>query len=143
MNSIVMALLLMNPNPHAVPAYLLGPAIVKIGKVYHISPVLLTQIILVESAGDPMAHNSNSDDHGLMQINRQTAAMYHISYDCLYNWKCNLQHGAYIVSKLRRPCAYNLGNNGSKNKTKIKLCLTYERKLDKIILKLTEAKNGI
>lgn len=139
MLELVTALLLMHSAPKAVPAEKLAPEILKVSAEYGMDPVLITQIILVESAGVPSAKNDVTHDYGLMQINLKTAKALKVPETCLWNWKCNLKVGVGLLAMLKkrsdfRACQYNLGPRGSKLDRR-KKCLQYEKKLDKIVYK--------
>ena len=133
MLATITALLLSHATPGALPEQELAPAILYAAAQHNVSPILLTQILLVESRGLPHAVNSDTDDHGLMQINEATRKLYGISKWCIKQWRCNLHAGARILADgLRldggRPCVYNVGPRGRFEKY-ANACLRYERKL--------------
>lgn len=138
MYEILLTILMANSAPNAIPAPALAKEIMTVAAKNGTSPVLIAQIIMTESNGNPNAFNAASKDHGLMQINERTAKAMKLTSTCLYNWKCNLAAGAKIVSKLKRPCAYNVGNAGSQKATRAKKCLYYEEKLAKVLLNVTD-----
>lgn len=128
MNALIMSLLLANSAPGAVPAKQLTPVILKIAKKYNQDALLIAQIILLESRGRSNAYNSATQDYGIMQINIKTAASMHLDTACLFNWKCNLDAGVKILSKMNRVCRYNVGTGNLIGK-RLRSCLTYESKL--------------
>lgn len=131
--SAVTAILVGNLAPGALPPSVLAPAIIKAAAHHDVDPKLLARIVVVESGGRPDAFNAASDDHGLVQINAKTAALYGIQTPCLRDWKCNLEASALILSDLMRMkgaryCLYNLGPRGRFEKYRT-ACERYETKL--------------
>ena len=129
----VTAILVGNLAPKAIPASVLAPAIIKAAQNHDVDPKLLARIVIVESKGLPTAFNAETGDHGLVQINSKTAALYNISSSCLNNWRCNLDAAALILSDLMqmknaRACLYNLGPKGRFVKYAA-ACNRYESKL--------------
>jgi hypothetical protein len=112
----------------------MSKAIIQQSHAYHVDPILVTKVLIVESHGNTDAYNAKTHDHGLMQLNDRTLLQHNISLQCAYNWWCNLEQGIKLLSKAKRPCAYNLGNRGSQDKSKTKQCLRYEKKLSNIKL---------
>lgn len=113
----------------------LSAAIQKVSKKYDLNQMDLVRIVLHESRAEAFATNEASSDHGLMQINSATAMDLGISMECLYNWGCNLEAGARILSNLQnakdfRICMYNVGRGGVLRKSKT--CALYEAKLAKL-----------
>jgi soluble lytic murein transglycosylase-like protein len=113
-------------HPKAVKPKKLAPAIMLLSDFYGVSPDLITRVLLLESRGRQDAV-SRTHDSGLMQVNAYVAKNHGVSSSCLKDWFCNLQFGTYLLAQSRRPCAYNLGNRGSR--TYAISCKTYERKL--------------
>ncbi len=129
MIDLIYSLLLTHSAPTAVSPKLLAPAILKIAKKYDEDPILITQIIIVESKGKPNAYNPYTQDYGLMQIHLDTAIEHGLTEQCLYDWKCNLNAGVKILSKMRKSvdfqkCVWNTGLQGSKKYPKA--CAKYE-----------------
>lgn len=138
MQKLIISLLLAYSAPNATPATLLAPAIIEISQEFNLDPLLVTQIVLQESKGDPDAYNPASHDHGLMQINQATAISLKLTPKCLYDWKCNLRAGASILHQFSKysdfqPCFYNTGRIGSKRDGG-KKCLAYHEKLSQYVL---------
>lgn len=128
MENLILALLVTYSAPNAIPAPALAKEIIKVSKLHKVDALTLTRIVLVESAGVSTAHNAKTHDYGLTQINIKTILALHITPGCVNSWKCNLDRGAYILSKLNRACRYNVGT-GSLRGSRLKNCLHYERKL--------------
>ncbi len=128
MINTIISLLVAHSAPGAVAAKPLALAIIQVANAYGEDPILITQIILVESRGKALAYNSKTQDYGLMQINIKTAAAMHLDTACLFNWRCNLKVGVEILSKLNRPCRFNVGTKTLKGK-RLENCLHYESKL--------------
>lgn len=129
----VTAILAGNLAPGAIPVPVLAPAIVQTAAKYDVDAKMLARIVVVESGGRADAFNASSDDHGLVQINSKTAALYAIKPSCLKDWKCNLDASALILSDLMRMkgaryCFYNLGPRGRLEKYR-SACERYETKL--------------
>ena len=129
----VTAILVGNLAPGAVPVPVLASAIIVAAAKHGVDPTLLARIVVVESGGKADAFNASSDDHGLVQINSGTAALYNISTSCLKDWKCNLDASARILKDLlamkgATACVYNLGPKG-RFKRYQKACENYETKL--------------
>lgn len=110
----------------AVPAPELAQATFEVAAKHGLNPYLLARVMLVESRGRPHAYNARTDDWGLMQINRRSHP--HVNKKCLTEWRCNLEVGAAILARARRPCNYNLGAK-SLIGTRMQKCLKYEHKL--------------
>lgn len=130
----ILLLLSLYASPKAPDHIKLATAIERYSKAFDVDPILVTQIMLTESKGDPNAFNPKSHDYGLMQINKHTAKAMSFNTRCLQNWECNLKAGIRVISVLQqykryRPCMYNVGPNV---KRKHNTCLTYERKLASI-----------
>lgn len=130
----ILLLLALYASPKAPNHTHLAHSIVKYSAAFDVDPILVTQIMLTESKGDPNAFNKRTHDYGLMQINKHTAKAMHFNERCLKNWECNLKAGIRIISVLQqykryRPCMYNVGPN---TRRKYNSCLTYERKLASI-----------
>lgn len=130
-------MLVANSNTGAVPATELAPAIMSAAVRHKVDPILVTQILLVESAGVPGAYNKDTKDHGLMQINEHTRVAYGISNWCAKQWQCNIDSATRILADMQRlrgfkSCVYNGG-------PKFRLpqyetpCLQYQKKLDMMI----------
>lgn len=135
MIDLVYSLLIAHGAKSSVPAKQLAPAIVKLSKKYGEDPILVTQIILLESRGKANAHNTKTKDYGLMQINEKTILAKHLDMSRIFNWRYNLEAGVRILSELRkkdrfRPCMWNIGVVGSKKYPRV--CERYERKLSTI-----------
>lgn len=135
MTNYILALLIAYSSPKAVPAQDLANEIIQVASIYKVDPVLLTQMVLIESKGEASAYNKVSMDHGLVQINQKTAVARGLPQSCLYNWKCNLRFAANLISEQSkkanwRPCIYNVGRVGMKRYPKA--CLRYETKLASI-----------
>ena len=129
----VTSILVGNLEPGALPPSVLAPAIIVAAAKHDVDPKLLARIVVVESGGRPDAFNAESDDHGLVQINARTAALYGIETSCLTHWKCNLEASARILGDLMRmkggrQCLYNLGPKGRFEKYRT-ACERYETKL--------------
>ncbi len=131
MNALILSLLMANSAPGAIPAKQLTQAIAQVANKYHQDPILITQIIIIESSAKADAYNPITQDFGVMQINIKTAAAMHLDTACLLDWKCNLDKGVKILSKLNRVCRYNVGTGPLVGK-RFKNCLTYESKLASI-----------
>lgn len=119
----ILALLVSNCKGNHLPE--LAQAIVAQDEV---SPVLLAKVVIVESRCNPDAYNAETDDAGLMQLNK----VHGLSDTCRFDWRCSLAHGARLLAQARRPCEYNLGRIGSLRNPKT--CLHYEKKLDTLSL---------
>jgi soluble lytic murein transglycosylase-like protein len=137
MLEIIVAMLVANSTPGAVPAEQLAPAIVAAGSRHGIDPTLVAQIVLVESGGVPGAYNASTEDHGLMQINEATRKAYNVSMWCAKQWQCNLDSATRILADMwrirgARPCMFNLGPRGRLPQYETS-CLRYEKKLDMMI----------
>lgn len=126
---LLIALLLNNLGPGAVPKAQLATAIIEVSNKYKVDPVLVAKIIVVESRGNPKAFNKRTQDYGLMQINVNTARSLGITQTCLFNWRCNLEQGAKILSSFNRPCRYNVGTTKVLAGKRLQNCIRYERKL--------------
>jgi hypothetical protein len=120
----IISLLMAFSGPKAIPPQVLAPAIMQEAKANHIDPIVLTQVILLESKG--IANARHNHDHGLGQINE----IHGLSGLCLYNWKCNLHFTARYLATSGTICAYHLGKLGEQKYPKE--CLTYTEKIDKI-----------
>lgn len=134
MIEVITALLVTYSAPNAIPAQELAPAIMKAAVKHRVSAILLTRIILIESKGVPTAFNSDTIDHGLLQINERTRIAYGLTQKCLSDWRCNLDAGAKILSDMlamedSRPCVYNVGPRGRFKKYET-ACLRYESRLE-------------
>lgn len=123
----ILALLIVHSAPNAVPPHELATAILQESIAQNVDSLIVTRIVLQESRGVPSAHNKTTRDIGITQINEKTAQGANISHACLQNWRCNLRQGVKLLAKANRPCAYNLGNAGSKKWPKS--CIKYELKL--------------
>ncbi len=131
MLAAILALYMTNSAPGAVPAKLLTSEIIRIAHKYEQDPELITRIILLESKGLAGAMNEKTHDYGIMQINIKTAASMKLNTACLFDWRCNLEAGVKILSKVNRVCRYNVGT-ASLTGTRLNNCLTYELKLASI-----------
>lgn len=134
---VIVAMLVAHAAPNAVPAAQLAPAIIYAAERHSVDPVLLTQILLVESRGNAGAFNSATQDHGIMQINERTRVAYGISKWCAAQWRCNINSATRILADMwrmqgARPCVYNLGPRGRFSRYEA-ACLKYEKKLDMMI----------
>lgn len=118
---LILALLVSNCKGNHLPE--LAQAIIAQDEV---QPVLLAKVIIIESRCKPDAYNAESDDAGIMQLNR----VHGLSDTCRFNWRCSLEHGARLLAQARRPCEYNLGRIGAMRNPET--CLRYEKKLDSI-----------
>lgn len=123
------AILKKKASPKAVPPKQLAPAILRASTKYRLDYKLLTAIILVESRGVSLAYNSKTKDHGLGQINETTARAMGVSRACLYNWECNLDAAARVLSgfKPHEYFRYNCGTGSLQNAKLLNVCLRYER----------------
>lgn len=128
MYSLIMSLLLTHSAPGSVSAKQIAPVVLELAEKYNQDPVLITQIIIIESRARADAYNAVTQDYGLMQINIKTAISMHLDEACLFNWKCNLNAGVKILSKVDRACRYNVGTGNLVGK-RLKNCLRYESKL--------------
>jgi len=91
----------------------------KIAAKYNEDPILITQIIILESRGKANAYNSKTQDYGLMQIHKSTAEGLGLGEKCLFDWHCNLEHGVKMLSNMRKQvdfkrCSWNTGIKGTK-----------------------------
>ncbi len=131
--SLILAILLNNLAPNAVPAEALAITIMESANRHSVDPVLLARIIIVESNGVEKARNSLTKDYGIAQINENTAKAMNVSDKCLMNYKCNIDVAARLIASIPkfRPCTYNLGPKGKLKKHEVK-CLAYERKISSI-----------
>ena len=125
----ILALLLNNLAPDSVPAKPLARAILQVSAKYDVDPETLTRVLLVESKGRPYAYNLHSSDWGIMQINERTAMSHNWTFQCMLNWRCNLELGAKVLSETDRICRYNVGTGALTGK-RLKACLRYEQKLE-------------
>lgn len=135
MLDLVYALLITYNAPGAVPAKQLAKAIVEVANHYHEDPILVTQLIIVESRGKAHAYNSDTQDYGIMQLNMTTIVEMKLNKNRLFDWRYNLNAGVRRLHNLRknidfRPCAWNTGIKGMKKYPKT--CDKYERKLTSI-----------
>lgn len=133
MLTLITSLLMANAAPNAIPASELAPAIIYTAARHGVNPVLVTQIILVESRGIQSAYNAKTEDHGLMQINEKTRIAYNLSTWCVKQWQCNLNSATRILAdmlKMRggRACMFNVGPRGRLPQYET-ACLRYESKL--------------
>lgn len=124
----IIALLVAHSAPGAINAKYLAPAILKEAKYFNEDPILIAQIIIIESKGRSDAFNAKTLDYGIMQINLKTAAAMHLDTACLLDWRCNLRAGVQILSKMDMACRYNVGTGYLKGK-KLENCLKYADKL--------------
>lgn len=124
---VLTTLIMAHAAPGAVHPKELATAILQESSAQGIDARLVARIMLQESRGKANAYNKHSKDRGIMQINEKTAKAAKISSECLQNWRCNLRQGVKLLAKTNRPCAYNLGNAGSKKWPKS--CIKYEMKL--------------
>lgn len=124
---VLTTLIMAHAAPGAVQPQELATAILQESSAQGVDARLVARIMLQESRGKANAYNRRSRDSGLMQINEKTAQGANISSACLQNWRCNLRQGVKLLAKANRPCAYNLGNAGSKKWPKS--CIKYELKL--------------
>lgn len=117
--------------PNAVPAQELAPAILRASLKYGLDYHLLTAVILVESRGVSTAYNKRSHDHGLGQINAKTAGKLGLSMACLYDWRCNLDAMARILSEINdgQICRYNVGTGSLKYEKLFNNCKRYEQRI--------------
>ena len=113
-------------------------------KQYSVDPYLVTSILLVESGGKIDAYNERTKDYGLMQINE-----YHIKRGLdkkrlLSDPDYSIKHGVRILAYFKRfrgaepqtwYCRYNVGT-GKMIKGRLKRCLRYKRKVDRVYRKL-------
>jgi len=131
--SAILVMLSTHSAPTAVPAQELAPAIIYAALRHDVDPKLLTRILLVESRGIATAINTATDDHGLMQINKRTQALYGISDWCVKIWQCNLDKAAKILADMPedRTCRFNVGTRRIVGRLE-EACLKYERKLASI-----------
>lgn len=125
--------LLKKASPKAVPAKDLAPAILQTSLKYGLDYHLLMAVILLESRGVSTAHNKRTCDHGIGQINIRTAQAMGLSMTCLYNWRCNLDATARILSEIQdgNICRYNVGT-GNLIGNLLVMCRNYERRLASI-----------
>lgn len=117
-------------SPHAVPAKILAPVILRASLKYGINYRLLTSVILLESRGVASAYNKKTKDYGLGQINIKTAKAMGLSMTCLLTIECNVYATASIISTINdgNICVYNLGTRRLIGLRLIK-CNAYERKI--------------
>lgn len=123
--------LVKHASKRAVPAKELAPVIYSLARKYNVSQKLIVQVVMQESRGDAAAYNARTNDCGLGQINKRTAALYHKRWTVICdekNWRSNLELGVQILATTTRPCAYNQGPR-IRN---IEKCLNYERRLASI-----------
>lgn len=126
-------LLRRHASPLAVPVLSLSSEIHRLAKLYDVPELLITRVLLQESGGVEWAFNAASADNGLMQINTGTADFLGLDFDCLYNWKCNLEAGVRMLATIKhKPCLYNIGPRGLKSLKGRKKCYEYEQKLEAI-----------
>lgn len=126
-------LLRRHASPSAVPVLSLSNEIHRLAKLYDVPELLIARVLLQESRGVEWAFNEKSADNGLMQINTGTADFLGLDFDCLYNWKCNLEAGVRILATVKhKPCLYNVGLRGLKSLKGRQKCFAYEQKLEAI-----------
>ena len=121
--TILIAAHVQNPQP-------LARSIMIVSASENVDPILLTQITIAESRGNPQAINFKTGDYGLLQLHLE--AHPEIGIVCAMVLQCNLKEGAKIVKKLQahddfRPCMYNTGYTGARKHPKA--CLRYEERL--------------
>lgn len=121
--TILIAAHVHNPQP-------LAYAIIKVSNTESVDPILMTQIIVAESNGNPKAINYKTGDYGLMQIHLD--AHPEVGLVCAMVLECNLKAGAKIVKTLNRACEYNMGKREMTEK-RLKKCLQYEERLSTIV----------
>lgn len=123
MIAIIMGMLLAAHVPNPQP---LAHSILRVSSLEDVDPIMMTQIILVESNGNPQAINTGTGDYGLMQIHLdahpETGLM------CAMSMECNLRAGARIIKSLDRICQYNIGKKPMTER-RLRLCLKYEERL--------------
>lgn len=124
---VLTTLIMAHAAPGAVHPHELATAILQESSAQGVDARLVARIMLQESRGKANAYNKRSKDSGIMQINERTAQDLGITKECLQNWRCNLRQGVRILTKAKRPCAYNLGAVGAKRWPKS--CIKYETKL--------------
>ena len=100
--------------------------------VAKVDPVLITRLVLLESRGLSQAKNKRTGDHGLLQINKNTAMAYNLNSKCLYDMRCNLKAGIRILKDMQkwknyRVCCFNVGRRLDDKK---KACESYIKKLN-------------
>lgn len=128
---IILSLLIASNAPAPKP---LAKMIHKIAKEEKVDSQLVTKIVIVESRGNPRAV-SNTGDFGLMQINLNSHP--HIGLVCALSPECNLRAGVKILKKFDRVCRFNVGTGRLEGK-RLKNCLNYESKLDKVSLEVEQ-----
>jgi soluble lytic murein transglycosylase-like protein len=95
------------------------------GRYYNIPPMLIKNIAIIESAGNPNAIRINENgtkDYGLMQINSihfRQLSVWGINEDNILNPKINIFAGSWLLSQHIKERGFNLqaiGNYHSKTK---------------------------
>lgn len=119
----------------AIPADVLAYHTTHIAEAFGVEPQLAAAVILAESGGRAGAINSRTHDYGLMQINERQATQLRINKKCLMEWRCNMVYGIQHLSKLKRPCQYNVGQYRHISGRFVAICEAYEAKLAKFVLK--------
>lgn len=109
------------PNPEPLAYSIMNVAIRE-----DVDPILMTQVVIAESNGNPQAINTRTGDYGLMQIHLDAHPQ--IGLLCAMSIDCNLTAGAKIIKTLDRICQYNIGKK-SMTEARLKKCLKYERRL--------------
>ena len=101
------------------------PYFQKAGSYYNIPPILLKNIAVIESGGNPNAIRINENgtkDYGLMQINSihfRQLSLWGINESNILNPKINIYAGSYLLSRHIHERGFNLqaiGNYHSKTK---------------------------
>lgn len=113
-------------------------AVFRAAQKYKVSPMLLEQIIRVESSYKLAAYNKRTKDYGLMQINEYNVRQYKLNKTrLLNNAYYNINYGAKILAGIQAKyghesmwvCRYNVGYGKLKG-TRAKKCLQYFKKLN-------------
>lgn len=103
---------------------------------WKVDTVTLRAIIQVESTGCKFIYNRKSGDSGCAQVNKVHFLGFR-DMQLLSDYRFSIPIGAYLLSRTKRLCEYNLGRAGAKKYPES--CLKYERMVLKQINKL----NGI
>lgn len=102
---------------------------------YALDPALLLSIAKTESSCKPGAVNTRTQDYGLMQINRKTAAAYGYTPAQIMQVKTNVRLSAKVLVYMRKRfgherhwyCRYNVGT--AKSAPMWATCAKYAAKL--------------
>lgn len=93
---------------------------------YGVDRRLVRAMVMVESGGCKHIYNRKTKDYGCLQVNKV-----HLKgrkdMQRFSDYRFSIPEGVAIVSKLKRPCQYNLGKLGARKNPLT--CAKYERKL--------------